>query len=237
MNKLYKPEIVKKVIDDTHYYYVDGVFKPSVTKILQEAMPTPFALRQWIGEVGNDKAKEKLEKAGERGTALHNACEEMLRGVEIDLTQFPVEADKKCLVAFKNWCAEYQPEVVEIEKVLASELGYAGTLDILCKIKGKLTIVDIKTSSSIYTEHLLQITAYQCALQEMTNELADRMILHLNPRTKKGYAVLEEEDIEIEGEPVRTKDFMTVYSMYKMLNGNKIPEPKEVIDYPLTLKL
>ena len=89
----------------------------------------------------------------------------------------------------------------------------------------------------IYTEHLLQITAYQCALQEMTNELADRMILHLNPRTKKGYAVLEEEDIEIEGEPVRTKDFMTVYSMYKMLNGNKIPDPKEVIDYPLTLKL
>lgn len=237
MNKLYKPEIVKKVIDDTHYYYVDGVFKPSVTKILQEAMPTPFALRQWIGEVGNDKAKEKLEKAGERGTAIHNACEELLRGVEIDLTQFPLDSDKKCLVAFKNWCAEYQPEIVEIEKVLASELGYAGTLDILCKIKGDLTIVDIKTSSAVYDEHILQITAYQCALFEMTGELANRMILHLNPRTKIGYSVWEEKDMEIADNPVKIKDFMTVYSMYKMLNGGKIESPKEVIEYPTTLKL
>ena len=237
MNKLYKPEIVKKVIDDTHYYYVDGVFKPSVTKILQEAMPTPFALRQWIGEVGNDKAKEKLEKAGERGTALHNACEEMLRGIEIDLTQFPVEADKKCLVAFKNWCAEYQPEVVEIEKILASELDYAGTLDILCKIKGKLTIVDIKTSSAVYDEHILQITAYQNALKEMTGESADRMILHLNPRTKIGYSVWEEKDMMIGNCIVTINSFMTVYNMYLMLNGGEIPQPKEVIDYPLTLKL
>jgi CRISPR/Cas system-associated exonuclease Cas4 (RecB family) len=237
MNKLYKPEIVKKVIDDTHYYYVDGVFKPSVTKILQEAMPMPFALRQWIGDVGNDKAKEKLEKAGERGTAIHNACEELLRGVEIDLTQFPLESDKKCLVAFKNWCAEYQPEVVEIEKILASELGYAGTLDILCKIKGVLTIVDIKTSSAVYDEHLLQISAYQNALFEMTGEGAKRMILHLNPRTKAGYSVWEEKDMEIKGKPVSVSDFMTVYSMYKMLNGDKIPSPKEVTDYPLTLKL
>ena len=131
MNKLYKPEIVKKVIDDTHYYYVDGVFKPSVTKILQEAMPTPFALRQWIGEVGNDKAKEKLEKAGERGTALHNACEEMLRGVEIDLTQFPLDSDKKCLVAFKNWCAEYQPSEIEIETVVALSPVNDGTFSCL----------------------------------------------------------------------------------------------------------
>ena len=237
MNKLYKPEIVKKVIDDTHYYYVDGVFKPSVTKILQEAMPTPFALRQWIGEVGNDKAKEKLEKAGERGTALHNACEEMLRGVEIDLTQFTVEADKKCLVAFKNWCAEYQPEIVEIEKILASELDYAGTLDILCKIKGVLTIVDIKTSSAVYDEHILQITAYQNALKEMTGELANRMILHLNPRTKIGYSVWEEKDMMIGNCIVTVNSFMTVYNMYLMLNGGEIPQPKEVIDYPLTLKL
>jgi CRISPR/Cas system-associated exonuclease Cas4 (RecB family) len=237
MNKLYKPEIVKKVIDDTHYYYVDGVFKPSVTKILQEAMPMPFALRQWIGEVGNDKAKEKLEKAGERGTAIHNACEDLLRGIEIDLTQFPLESDKKCLVAFKNWCAEYQPEVVEIEKTLASQSGYAGTLDILCKIKGQLTIVDIKTSSAVYDEHLLQITAYMKALQEMTGEFADRMILHLNPRTKTGYVVWTEKDMKLEDKPVTDKDFLLVFEMYKMLNGGKIPSPKEVMEYPTTLKL
>lgn len=239
MNKLYKPEIVKKVIDDTHYYYVDGVFKPSVTKILQEAMPTPFALRQWIGEVGNDKAKEKLEKAGERGTAIHNACEEMLRGVEIDLTQFPVEADKKCLVAFKNWCAEYQPSEIEIETVVASELGYAGTRDIKCRLKGRerKTTIDIKTSSAIYIEHMIQVTGYVQADLEMTGELTDRMILHLNPKTIKGYKVYEEKDMEIEGKPVTIDDFMTVYKMYLMLNGGKIPQPKEVIDYPLTLKL
>lgn len=237
MQKLYKPEIVKKVIDDSHFYYVDGVFKPSVTKILQEAMPTPYALRQWIGEVGNEKAQQKLEKAGERGTAIHNACEDLLRGVEIDMTLFPLDTDKKCLIAFKNWCAEYQPEVIEIEMVVASELDYAGTLDILCKIKGKETIIDIKTSSAVYDEHILQITAYQKAVKEMLGIDCNRMILHLNPKTKIGYSVWEEKDMEIKGKPVTVDDFMTVYKMFLMLNGGKIPSPKEVADYPLTLKL
>lgn len=233
---LYTPVIEKKILNDEHFYYVNGKFLPSVTQILRETMPMPFALRQWIGDVGNEKAQAKLEKAGDRGTAIHNACEELLRGLEIDLTIFP-EQDKKCLVAFKNWCADYQPEIIEIEKVLASQCGYAGTLDILCKIKGKLTIVDIKTSSAVYDEYILQLTAYEQANFEMTGEHADRMIVHLNPKTKKGYAVWGEEDMQIKGYKVDASDFGSVFDMYLLLNGRKVPEPKLVTDYPLTLKL
>ena len=43
-----KFEIVRKEIDDSHYYFVDGEFYPGVTSILEEAAPVPYALKQWF---------------------------------------------------------------------------------------------------------------------------------------------------------------------------------------------
>ena len=238
MNKteLYQPVIIKKEIDDEHFYYVDGKFSPAVTKILGETLPMPYALRQWIGEVGNDKAEQRLQQAGDRGTHLHDACERLLKGEEINLlNDFPKAADKKCLVAFSNWCAEYQPIIKGTEFTVASRSGYAGTLDILCEIEKELYIVDIKTSRSIYDSHKLQIAAYQNAYFEMSGLQTKPAILHLNPLTKKGYKF--ETELLIKNEPVKASDFFHVFALYKILNGGTIPEPPLVDKYPETIKL
>lgn len=236
----YNPVIVKKEVDDEHFYFVNDKFTPGVTTILHETMPTPYALRHWIGEVGNEKAEAKLEKAGDRGTLIHDTCEKLMNGIEINLKElFPKQSDQKVIVGFVNWFNEYKPEfeISDIERVVASKLGFAGTLDLYCLIDKKPVIVDFKSSGGIYDSHKLQITAYQQAFEEMTGVKTSRMILHLNPRVKSGYSVYGEDKMVIKKKPITTDDFMSVFNLYKVLNGGEIPEPNLVDIYPDTIKL
>ena len=237
--KLYKPVIVKKEIDNEHYYYVNEKFTPGVTTILGQTLPMPYGLKKWIGDMGNYRANEKFEQAGARGTMIHDACEELLIGKEVKLLErFPSKKDQLAITGFINWFNDNKPEfeVTDIERVIASENGFAGTLDLYCQIKGRPTIVDFKTSSSIHDSHKLQITAYQQAFFEMTGIMPDRLILHLNG-TKNGYSVYDEKKMHIKKNPITTDDFMTVFAQYKMLNGGVIPEPDLVDTYPEVIKL
>lgn len=238
MEKLYKPIIIKKEVDNEHFYYVNDKFVAGVTTILSETLPTPYALRKWIGDIGTEKAEERLEKAGDRGSRIHDACERLLRGEQVKLAEEFLDInDKKCIASFIAWANEYKPVVKDegIEFTVASQLGYAGTLDIFCEIKGEPYIIDIKTSASIYDSHKLQITAYQNAFYEMTGIMAKRAILHLNFRTIKGFSF--EEKIEIGKKDVEISDFVKVLEVYKMLNGGIIPEPKLKNVYPGVVSL
>ena len=237
--KLYKPTIVKKEIDDSHYYYVDGKFFPGVTTILHETLPMPFALRKWLGDVGTERATQKFERAGERGTAIHEACERLLLGEEVNLDlEFPAKKDKKCMVAFTNWIEKVKPVIKDskhIEMIVASESGFAGTVDLVCEIDKEPWILDWKTSAGVYDSHKLQLIAYQQALYEMTGIRAKIGILHLNFRTKRGYTLVEK--MEISKRPLEFADFMKVFEVYKMLNGGKIPEPPIADLYPPIISL
>jgi len=236
---LYQPVIRKEEIDDSHYYFVDDVFFPGVTTILHDTLPTPFALKQWLGEVGNDRAQEKLEAAGDRGTRIHNSCELLLKGQDVYLDRdFSAKRDKKCIVAFTDWVNEVNPFIQkpeDIEFTVASRHGFAGTLDFFCYINNEPWIVDIKTSAGVYEAHKFQIIAYQQAFFEMTGIMAKTGILHLNPKTKKGYAFVDK--IEVAGRPLEFGDFMKVFEVYKVLNGGKIKAPGTAIVYPSVINL
>lgn len=248
---LYKPVIVKYEVNDEHYYMVDDVYFPSVTKILHETLPTPFALRQWLGEVGNEKAQEKMERAADRGTALHSVCERLLIGEEIETyEELANDSDRKVVTGFINWFNERNPKVPmasdvipgwnavpTIEFTVASQKQFAGTLDIFCYIDGKPYILDIKTSGGIYDSHFLQITAYQQAFYEMTGIKANRGILHLTPKVKCGLKFYDEKDIKIGDKVVPEDAFDRVYDMYLLLNGGEIPQPPQAPVYPNTLSL
>lgn len=237
-NKLYKPVIVRKDVDDNHYYFVNKKYFPSVTKIIHEAMPTPFALRYWIGEVGNEKAEARLKKAGERGTKIHDACEALLRGKTIHLDKdFPDKKDKKCIVSFIDWAYQTQPTFnhKHIEFTVASRKKYAGTLDLFCYINKEPWIIDFKTSAGIYNSHMLQLCAYQHAFEEMTGIKANMGILHLNYRTKRGWSFIDK--IQIKKKPITIDDFLKVFEIYKMINGGIVPEPNLTEIYPSQVKL
>ena len=46
--------------------------------------------------------------------------------------------------------------LVNEEEFVSEQLGYAGTVDRLIDFNGKLTLLDIKTSNSIYNHYWLQ---------------------------------------------------------------------------------
>lgn len=115
-----------------------------------------------------------LTKAGDRGTRVHDAFEAWCReGVLPSL--FREGEDQGYLNGLRGLLEAIAPyaEVEHVEVHVASvEYGFAGRTDaIITFTDGPLTnlgryIVDLKTSSGIYSSHFRQLAAYQYAALE-----------------------------------------------------------------------
>ena len=114
------------------------------------------------------------DEAANIGELTHQAIEEFLKTKRKPKELAPEV--QKTFDAFLIFAKEMKlGEVIDIEKQVYSEYGYAGTLDIVTKLKGKKYIVDIKTSAGFYREMPLQLSAYHNAFCEMTGEKFDNI--------------------------------------------------------------
>ncbi len=255
----YQPVIERKEINDSHFYWVDGEFFPSVTKILNYA-PVEFGLIEFWKNNSKEDSDKILEMAGNRGSAIHDACERLLRLEKLELTrEFPRRDDQKILVAFTNFVARFHPEIKpdDIEKKVASaEFKYAGTLDIsgliapeiiesycreskqvIFKTDNPRWIIDIKTSKSIHYTHFCQIKAYEQANFEMTGEHSNTAILHLSPTYKSGYKFITDMRPSGMKTPVTIQHFMNIYNVYLDKNDGQVELPPVETVYPTELSL
>jgi hypothetical protein len=173
-----------KVVRNRYGYEVDGERFKRVTTLLG-GIPKPaligwgiksvaeFALEhkgQWEGLPKGDALKllkgspySKRDEAGDRGTAVHNALEALVKGKPLpdDLTD-EEEAYAASATAFLNH-RDSKPLSTEMI-VLNRTHGYCGTLDLWdCDKEGTPWILDYKTSSGVYPEHAVQQVAYQRA--------------------------------------------------------------------------
>jgi len=87
--------------------------------------------------------------------------------------------------AFLDWIENKNFEILDTEKIIHSEkYKYAGSLDIRCLLNDKKYIIDLKTSSGIYDEMLLQLCGYKNAYEEINEESGHRIgILRLDKLT------------------------------------------------------
>lgn len=224
--------IVQKVIDDTHFYWVDGEFMPSVSHILDIAAPKEFGLINFFKTNTPEEIDAISGKAKENGTLVHDACDKLLNGLEIPLKDYPLKA-KKALLSLVQWYDATLPKNISTEQMVASKINkYAGTLDMVCNIEGKRVIVDFKTNKGgIYFTNKLQIMAYKQAYEETTGDKIDECwILRLGTTHKVGYEYKRIDDVSIQ-------DFMNVYQVYLRMNGGKVEEPPLIDEYPDVLKL
>ena len=140
-----------------HFYSEKKVLYPSVTTILHQ-IPNP-GLEKWKRYTPN--WRKVSAAACLVGTAVHkdieNALNHKLKSVR---HQIPFQA-------FLNWDEKYHLMPIRTELKVKSVCGYAGSLDIAGIIENALYIIDIKTSSRIYENFLLQLSAYKAALIEM----------------------------------------------------------------------
>ena len=126
-------------------YEIDGVWLPRVTSILSSS----FSM--WPG----------LNQAAAWGTMMHEAVQGILRGDQERI-------DAKLTISieeFRKWYKEHPLHLFDPAKDIEKRVydiknRYAGTIDVVAEFDGRVGIIDIKTSTKIPREHLLQTAAY-----------------------------------------------------------------------------
>ncbi|PJE50932.1 MAG: hypothetical protein COV29_01490 [Candidatus Yanofskybacteria bacterium CG10_big_fil_rev_8_21_14_0_10_36_16] len=143
-------------------YEIDGVWYPRVTSIVSiKAKP---ALYRFYAQQKSFEAGEAIkEKSAEEGTLLHDTVEAILKEEETPIPSL-VQPAINSFLEFKKQ-HEIIPYKIE-ERLVSKKHRYAGTMDCLCEINGKLGVLDIKTSTGIYRDYNIQTAAYVEALRE-----------------------------------------------------------------------
>lgn len=107
------------------------------------------------------------------GTEAHALIEWRLRAMLGQHGPRPTVSDpaETAYAAWESWAIQHDLEPIWIEEtVWSSRYRYAGTMDLLCKLDGQLTLIDWKTGKAVYPEAFLQNVAYQRAYNEMGHE-------------------------------------------------------------------
>jgi hypothetical protein len=150
-----------RVVNGSVWWY------PSVTKIIKATSPTPPGLMQWYAKHGFEEANKLRDDAAERGTEMHVLFERYMSGHLVDMTSLS-EFHAKALMSFDQWYRDYEVEPLAVEVLLHSDTyGFAGTADLVCRIKGgKVVLVDFKSGSSVYDDYAVQLEMYRLAWNE-----------------------------------------------------------------------
>lgn len=154
-------------------------------KIVPPVMPRESYLATLTARLGMVKAHQKeLAKAGEIGTQIHKMIEWLMRtAIGAEAGPKPVIGEKAqwAVMAFEDFAKSVNLKPVLVEQTVYSKVhGYAGTMDLLARVNGVLTLIDMKSGKAVYPESFLQSAAYSVALEEMGYLLpASALILRL----------------------------------------------------------
>lgn len=160
--------------EETHVYLADGIIVPSVTTILK-AMFNDYA----------NVSRAVLEQASAKGTALHEAIEIYEKtGQESDLREFKNYLFLKKHFGIKNISNELPIIYEENGRVL-----FAGRLDQIIEIDGKLGINDFKRVSTPNKEKIAyQLNLYKLAYEQSYHQQINSLsFMQLREDTRRYY--------------------------------------------------
>ncbi len=188
-------------------FYVTPFGKfPSVTSILS-LVPKP-ALEEWKRRMGKD-AKRIAAEAAVIGTVCHYRIlnRYSIRQLEPPTVHLPwkdslewlEELNYRAELAEQMWeeavkDADLTPLYVE-HTLVSREHRFAGTFDLLAKIKDFNVLIDLKTSKELWDTYKLQLGAYYILCKENGINVDLGMLVGLHPferdnPTLKAYSVL-----------------------------------------------
>lgn len=186
-------KVVKLNLNEPHqkYFLKDGTEVDGTTRALQ-FIPKP-ALVHWGAKLGREgKSPDKeLKTAGRIGTIAHFLVQCDLMGWEPDLSECDGEEVKQAQVAFtgyRTWFESAGLRPVAVEMQLVSECyRFGGTIDLIGLDEHEdLTLVDFKTSNSLYDSHDFQVAAYANLFEENFRRLPIRNLLLVRIDKHKG---------------------------------------------------
>lgn len=152
-------------------------YVPSVTWITHH-YPKGIGFKKWLAEKEWDESQALKSAAGDRGTKVHAAISAILEGQEIRINSKFVNPSTEqleeltleevdCIKSFVDWRNAAKPVDIAWDlTVFSDKYGYAGTIDYVCSVGDVDYVVDFRTSSDVWPEYELQISAYKQALEE-----------------------------------------------------------------------
>lgn len=198
--------------DGTRVYETPtGKKYPSVTTVT--GLLKKKAILEWRKRVGEEEANRISSTAARRGTRLHTLCEKHLLNENVTVNMFDTEM----------W-NNVKPHLSDINNIHALEsslysnhLEVAGTVDCIAEYKGKLSVIDFKTSKRLKTrddihDYFIQCSAYAVAFEEMTGKPVSRLVVIMGVDNEQPLIFQERRDDWV-------SEFKKLRAEYKRIKG------------------
>ena len=152
---------------------------PGVTTILGDAIPAStspcwaaaesasYAIENWDELTRTPVGKRyeaikaapwtNLTKAGAKGTEIHELAEQLLHGNKVEVPPEHAAYVDSCVTFLDAWGAV---PVISEATVINRTVGYAGTLDLVARMRGETWLLDWKTGKGVYADSTLQLVGY-----------------------------------------------------------------------------
>ena len=160
------PDITTESIKGKRFYVTpEGNKYPSITTVLSDR--NKEGIIKWRESVGNDVANQVMRQAASRGTAVHTLIENYLNNEELSKQDvLPVAL----FVTMKSELDNINNIRIQEGGLYSDKLGVAGRVDCIAEYKGKISVIDFKTSTKEKKEewvenYFIQGSAY-CEMYE-----------------------------------------------------------------------
>ena len=172
------PKLERKTSADGSRVYAtpSGRAYPSVTTVT--GLHSKQGILDWRKKVGEEAANAISTRAANRGTRIHQLCEDFLLGEHVEPDMFDAEMFNSI-----------RPLLDQIDNIHCLEtplwsdhLQVAGTVDCIGEFQGKLAVIDFKTSSKPKDRddihnYFMQTAAYAVAFEELTGIPIGRLVI------------------------------------------------------------
>jgi hypothetical protein len=209
-----------------------NMWRPSVTTIIGNTIHKGIGFEMWLGNHPSYKiACEERDAAASRGTEVHELAERYMLGDEVSGSTDEIN---KHLMSFEKFWLEKEVQLIETELFMwHKDVPWAGTCDIIAKIDGKYSIIDIKTGN-YYKSHEIQLNMYA----ELFNKIAEEYNM---PKVEKIYGLYtkgkwkKEPNYQLKSFKFDLEIALAVNDLWKFLMGGK-PWPKAKLQIKTSFK-
>ncbi len=163
------PKLKRVTNDDGSRVYQTPTGKkyPSVTTVT--GLLKKDTIMEWRKRVGEEEANRISSTAARRGTRIHTLCETYLKNQDPNVGMFDLDMWNSIKPALHDI-----DDIHALESSLYSDhLQVAGTVDCIAKYKGRMSVIDFKSSRRVKTrddihDYFMQCSAYAVAFEERT---------------------------------------------------------------------
>ena len=179
---------LKRVKAHTRYHTADGQRVPGATTIT--GVLNKPALVKWANNLGLDgiDVTEYVDVLASVGTLVHDMILADVNGTQVDTNTFTgeqIELAENAFLSYCNWRNAHEVVPVLVEQPLVSEdHQFGGTPDLLAYVDGVLELVDYKSGSGIFAEHLHQVAGGYRLLVNEHGYKPERVRIVRIPRTE-----------------------------------------------------